>query len=211
MNCVFLGPPGAGKGTLALEVAKEYGMSHISTGDLFRLAIKNGTELGKKAKAIMDSGALVGDDVTIGLLKERLEKDDWKKNGFILDGFPRTLPQVDALSSLVKIDYVINLEISNEEVIERLSGRRICSGCGKSFHIKFMQPKQEGICDACSAKLITREDDKIEAIQKRLEAYSKQTAPLIQYYKDAGLLVSIDARPATAEILKAFKERFPKK
>lgn len=210
MNCVFLGPPGAGKGTLALEVAGEYGMVHISTGDLFRKAIKDGTELGKKIKSVIDSGALVSDDLTIALLKERLDKNDWKEHGFILDGFPRTVPQADALSNIVKLDYVINLEISDEEVIERLSGRRVCSGCGKSFHIKFMKPKKEGICDSCASSLITREDDKREAIQKRLETYAKQTQPLIQYYKKANLLVGIDARPATSEILKAFIVRFPK-
>ncbi|MGP1438573.1 MAG: adenylate kinase [Treponema sp.] len=210
MKCVFLGPPGAGKGTLALEVSKLYDIVHISTGDLFRSAIKNGTELGKKIKAVIESGALVSDDLTVELLKERLKKDDWQK-GFILDGFPRTVAQADALSNIVALDYVINLDISDEEVIERLSGRRVCSKCGHSFHIKFMKPKTEGLCDECEGSLITREDDKREAIEKRLKTYAEQTYPLIQYYKEKGLLVSIDARPSTAEILKDFQARFAKK
>ena len=210
MKCVFLGPPGAGKGTLAAEVAKEYGMVHISTGDLFREAIKAGTELGKKIKAVIESGALVSDDLTIALLKERLDKNDWADKGFILDGFPRTIPQADALSSIVNLDSVINLDISDEEVIARLSGRRICSKCGRSFHIRFMKPQKEGTCDSCSASLITREDDKEESIKKRLENYNKQTQPLIDYYKAKNLLVDIDARPSTQEILKDFIVKFPK-
>ena len=211
MKCVFLGPPGAGKGTLSAQVAKEYGMVHISTGDLFRSAIKNGTELGKQIKKITESGALVSDELTISLLKERLERNDWQANGLILDGFPRTIAQADALCDILKLDYVINLDISDEEVIERLAGRRVCSKCGTSFHIKFMKSKKEGICDSCEGELITREDDKREAIEKRLSTYKIQTEPLIQYYKDKGLLVNIDARPATSEILKAFIARFPKK
>lgn len=210
MKCVFLGPPGAGKGTLAAEVAKEYGMVHISTGDLFREAIKAGTELGKKIKAVIESGALVSDDLTIALLKERLDKNDWADKGFILDGFPRTIPQADALSSIVNLDSVINLDISDEEVIARLSGRRICSKCGRSFHIRFMKPQKEGTCDSCSASLITREDDKEESIKKRLENYNKQTQPLIDYYKAKNLLIDIDARPSTQEILKNFIIKFPR-
>lgn len=210
MKCVFLGPPGAGKGTLALEISKLSDIVHISTGDLFRSAIKNGTELGKKIKAVIESGALVSDDLTVELLKERLKKDDWKK-GFILDGFPRTIAQAEALSNLVELDYVINLDISDEEVIERLSGRRVCSKCGHSFHIKFMKPKLESICDSCGSSLITREDDKREAIEKRLKTYAEQTYPLIKYYKEKGLLVDIDARPSTAEILKDFQIKFAKK
>lgn len=210
MKCVFLGPPGAGKGTLALEVSKLYDIVHISTGDLFRSSIKNGTDLGKKIKAVIESGALVSDDLTVELLKERLKKDDWKK-GFILDGFPRTIAQAEALSSLVELDYVINLDISDEEVIERLSGRRVCSKCGMSFHIKFMKPKTENICDSCASSLITREDDKRVAIEKRLKTYAEQTYPLIEFYKEKGLLVDINARPSTAEILKDFQIRFTKK
>ena len=176
---------------------------------MFRAAIKNGTELGKKIKAVIESGALVSDDLTVELLKERLKKDDWKK-GFILDGFPRTIAQALALSKLVELDYVINLDISDEEVIERLSGRRVCSKCGHSFHIKFMKPKTEGLCDSCGSSLMTREDDKREAIEKRLKTYAEQTYPLIKYYREKGLLVDIDARPSTAEILKDFQTKFKK-
>ena len=210
MKCVFLGPPGAGKGTLAGEVAKEYGMVHISTGDLFREAIKAGTELGKKIKSVIESGALVSDDLTIALLKERLDKKDWTDRGFILDGFPRTIAQADALSSIVSLDRVINLDISDEEVVVRLCGRRICSKCGQSFHIKFMKPQKEGVCDSCASPLIARPDDAEEAIKKRLDAYNKQTQPLIDYYKNKDLLTCIDARPSTAEILKDFILKFPK-
>lgn len=210
MKCVFLGPPGSGKGTLAVEVAREYDVVHISTGDLFRQAIKNGTELGKKIKAVIDAGELVSDELTIELLKERLQKKDWQK-GLILDGFPRTITQADALSSMLQLDYVLNLEISDDDVIERLSGRRICSKCGHSFHIKFKKPAKDGICDECGNTLICRDDDKKEAIEKRLKAYVLQTQPLIQYYQDKALLKNIDASPSTEEILKDFKIKFPKK
>ena len=210
MKCVFLGPPGSGKGTLAVEVAREYDVVHISTGDLFRQAIKNGTELGKKIKAVIDAGELVSYELTIELLKERLQKKDWQK-GLILDGFPRTITQADALSSMLQLDYVLNLEISDDDVIERLSGRRICSKCGHSFHIKFKKPAKDGICDECGNTLICRDDDKKEAIEKRLKAYVLQTQPLIQYYQDKALLKNIDASPSTEEILKDFKIKFPKK
>ncbi len=209
MNCIFLGPPGAGKGTLAFEASKEYAIPHISTGDLFRAAIKNQTELGKKVKAVLDSGALVSDDLTIALVTERLEKDD-AKNGFILDGFPRTIAQADALENIVKIDAVVNFTIEDEEVIKRLSGRRICSSCGQSFHVEFVKPKKEGVCDSCEGELITRPDDKIESIKTRLEAYRLQTAPLIEYYSKKNLTVDIDAIPAAKDVLKAFKEKFSK-
>ncbi len=209
MNCIFLGPPGAGKGTLAFEVAKEYEIPHVSTGDLFRAAIKNQTELGKKVKAVLDSGALVSDDLTIEIVKERLEKPD-TANGFILDGFPRTIAQADALENIVKIDAVVNFAIEDEEVIKRLSGRRVCSSCGQSFHVEFVKPKKEGVCDSCEGELITRPDDKIESIKTRLEAYRQQTAPLIDYYGKKDLTVDIDAKPPAQEVLKAFKEKFSK-
>lgn len=208
MKCIFLGSPGAGKGTLAFEVSKLYKIPHISTGDIFRTAIKNQTELGKKVKSVIDSGALVSDDLTIALVKERLDKDD-TKNGFILDGFPRTIAQADALQKIEKIDYVINFNISDEDVIKRLSGRRICSSCGQSFHIDFIKPKKEGICDSCGSGLITRPDDMIDSIKKRLETYRKETAPLIDYYSEKNMSIEIDASPSSNEILKKFEEIFP--
>lgn len=204
MKFVFLGPPGAGKGTLAVEAAKLYNIPHISTGDIFRAAIKNQTELGKKVKSVIDSGALVSDELTVALVKERLEKADAQK-GFILDGFPRTIPQAEALENIVKIGCVVNFDISDEEVIRRLSGRRICPDCGQSFHTEFVKPKKENICDSCGSALIIREDDKIESIKKRLETYRVQTAPLIDFYKNKKLLKDIDARPAASAILEVFK------
>lgn len=209
MKCIFLGPPGAGKGTLASEVSKRYGIPHISTGDLFRAAIKNQTELGKKVKSVMDSGRLVDDNLTVALVKERLDKDD-TKNGFILDGFPRTITQADALEKIAKMDSVINFHISDEEVIKRLSGRRVCSSCGKGFHVDFIKPKKDGICDFCGSSLITRDDDKIEAIQKRLDVYRKETAPLIDYYGERNICVDIDATPSAEEVVRIFEQKFPK-
>ena len=166
--------------------------------------------MGKKVKAVIDSGALVSDDLTIALVKERLDKND-TKNGFILDGFPRTIAQAEALESIIEIDSVVNFDISDDEVIKRLSGRRICSSCGQSFHVEFVKPKKEGICDSCSGELIIRADDKIEAIQKRLENYRKQTAPLIDYYSKKNLIVNIDARPSSDTVLNSFKLKFPVK
>jgi adenylate kinase len=205
MNLIFLGPPGAGKGTLAAEAAKHYGIPHISTGDIFRGAIKAQTGLGKKVKSIIDSGALVSDDITIALVKERLALDD-AKNGFILDGFPRTIPQAQALDSAVRIDAAVNFDIADNEVIERLSGRRVCKGCGKNYHITFKPSKKEGACDECGSELFTRDDDKTDAITHRLEVYRQQTAPLIDYYREKKLLRDIDARPKTELILDSFKK-----
>lgn len=207
MNLIFLGPPGAGKGTLAADAAKYYGTPHISTGDIFRGAIKAGTELGKKVKSVLDSGALVSDDITIALVKERLAEDDAKK-GFILDGFPRTIPQAEALAGAVKIDAAVNFDIADSEVVTRLAGRRVCKKCGKNYHVEFMPSKNEGVCDACGGDLFTREDDRIEAITKRLEVYREQTAPLIDYYRKKNLLRDIDARPKTEAIFEAFKKIF---
>ncbi|MBE6351081.1 MAG: adenylate kinase [Spirochaetaceae bacterium] len=210
MKFIFLGPPGAGKGTLAAKVAESYNIPHISTGEIFRAAIKAQTPLGMKVQAIIDAGSLVSDDITIELVKDRLEKDD-AKNGFILDGFPRTIPQAEALANIIPIDAVVNFDIADEGVVERLSGRRVCRGCGRNFHIKFMAPVKEGVCDACNSELYTRDDDKIEAITHRLEVYREQTAPLIDYYRQKNLLTDIDAKPATTVILEDFENKFPNK
>lgn len=209
MNCIFLGPPGAGKGTLAAKVAVEYGIPHISTGDIFRAAIKNQTPLGVKVKAIIDSGALVSDDLTIELVKDRLSQEDVAK-GFILDGFPRTIPQAEALEGIATVDAVVNFDIADQAVVERLSGRRVCRGCGQNFHATFMPPTKDGICDACGAELYTRDDDQVEAISHRLEVYRQQTAPLIDFYRTRDKIVDIDARPATEVVLDQFRNKFPK-
>jgi adenylate kinase len=207
VNVIFLGPPGAGKGTLASEAAKHYGVPHISTGDIFRGAIKAGTELGKKVKSVLDSGALVSDDITIALVKERLAEPD-AKNGFILDGFPRTIAQAEALAKTVNIDAAVNFDIADSEVVKRLSGRRVCKGCGKNYHVEFMPSAKDGACDSCGGELFTRDDDKIDAITRRLEVYREQTAPLIDYYKGKQLLKDIDARPKSEKIFEAFTKLF---
>ncbi len=209
MKFIFLGPPGAGKGTLAAKVAESYNIPHISTGEIFRAAIKAQTPLGQKVQAIIDSGSLVGDDITIELVRERLEKDDAKK-GFILDGFPRTIPQAEALDNIVPVDAVVNFDIADEGVVARLSGRRVCRGCGQNFHVQFMSPAKEGLCDKCNGELYTRDDDQIDAITHRLEVYREQTAPLIEYYRKKNLLTDIDARPSTTEVLKNFESKFSK-
>ena len=210
MKLVFLGPPGAGKGTLASEAAKYYGIPHISTGSMFRTAIKNHTQLGDKIKKIIDSGALVDDETTAALVKERLEQAD-ARQGFILDGFPRTIVQAEMLERFCSLDAVINFDILDAAVIKRLSGRRLCPSCGKNFHIEFMKPRVEGICDNCRDTLVIREDDKIEAIVKRLETYREQTFPLIEFYKNKNLLITLDAQPAPEVILENFIKLFPRK
>ncbi|MCR5698098.1 MAG: adenylate kinase [Treponemataceae bacterium] len=209
MNFIFLGPPGAGKGTLAKEAAKFYNIPHISTGDIFRENIKNQTELGKKAKAIIDAGGLVSDEITIDLVKDRLSKDD-TKNGYILDGFPRTIPQAEALEKFAKIDAAVNFDIEDEAVVDRLGGRVCCKDCGQMFHVKTMPPKVAGKCDKCGGELYTRDDDKPESIQNRLVVYRNSTAPLIDFYRNKNLLVDIDAKPAPEKVLEIFKQKFAK-
>lgn len=209
MNFIFLGPPGAGKGTLAKEVAKAYAIPHISTGDIFRENIKNGTELGKKAKAIIDAGGLVSDEITIGLVKDRLSKDDVKA-GCILDGFPRTIPQAEALATFAEIDAAVNFDIEDEAVVERLGGRVCCRDCGQMFHARFNPPKEAGKCDKCGGELYTRDDDKAESIKKRLEVYRESTAPLIDFYRAKGKLVDVDAKPSPDKVLAEFQAKFPK-
>ena len=205
MNLIFLGPPGAGKGTLAVRAVELLGIPQISTGSIFRAAIADGTPLGLKVKAIIDAGKLVDDETTIELVKERLTKDDVKK-GYILDGFPRTIPQAEALAGFSKVDKVINFDIPDEGVLERLGGRRVCRKCGYNFHSVFNKPKKDGVCDHCGGEVYIRDDDKPEAVQKRLEVYRAQTAPLIDYYREKGLLLDIDARPMVDQIVINFKK-----
>ena len=200
MNLVFLGPPGAGKGTVAVKVSAEHGIPHISTGDLFRQAIKDQTTLGKRVKSILDSGELVPDDLTVALVRERLANGD-TKNGFILDGFPRTIPQAEALDTITELSMAVNFAVEDEILIERLSGRRVCTDCGATYHITFSPPKKEGVCDKCGGNLYTRKDDQPEAIKNRLAVYYRQTQPLIDYYDSKGIKVDIDAAAAPRQVL----------
>lgn len=210
MNFIFLGPPGAGKGTLAAQVAEEYKIPQISTGDIFRENIKNQTELGKKVKAIMDAGGLVGDDVVLEIVEDRLKKDDCK-NGFILDGFPRTIPQAEAFEKLGIDVKVVNFEVNNDLIIARLSNRRVCKSCKANFNVRFMPPKVEGVCDKCGGELFTREDDKLESITHRLEVYRKETEPLIGFYRNLNKMTDIDSARDSQEVLVDFRKMFPAK
>lgn len=205
MKLIFLGPPGAGKGTLAAKAVEILGVPHISTGAIFRAAIAAKSPLGLKVKAIIDAGKLVDDGTTIELVKERLSQNDAQK-GYILDGFPRTIPQAEALGSFSSVDRVVNFDIPDSSVVERLSGRRVCRGCGANYHVSFQRPKKEGVCDACGGELYTRDDDKKESIEKRLEVYRAQTAPLIDHYRAKGLLVDVDARPQVDTVVANFKK-----
>ena len=204
MKIIMLGAPGAGKGTQAKKVAKKYNIPHISTGDIFRANIKEGTELGKRAKEYMDKGELVPDDITIGMLLDRIHKSDCK-DGFVLDGFPRTIPQAksltEALSKLNEsIDYAINIDVPDESIITRMSGRRACLSCGSTYHIKYSAPKKENICDNCGSELVIRDDDKPETVKKRLDVYHKQTQPLIDYYDNENILANVDGTKDMEEV-----------
>ena len=195
MKIIMLGAPGAGKGTQAKQIAAKYSIPHISTGDIFRANIKNGTELGKKAKEYMDQGALVPDSLTCDLVMDRIKEKDCE-NGFVLDGFPRTIPQAEALTNALnaigeKMDFAIDVDVPDENIVNRMSGRRACLGCGATYHIVSIPPKQEGICDTCGKELVLRDDDKPETVQKRLTVYHEQTQPLIDYYKNEGILHSV--------------------
>jgi len=192
MNVVLLGAPSVGKGTYATKLKDLYDVPHISTGDIFRENLKNETELGKKANEYMDKGQLVPDELTISMVADRLEKDD-VKSGFLLDGFPRTIAQADALGKMTQVDAVLSFDADKEVIIERVSGRRICRGCGAIYHVKNKPPKQEGVCDACGGEVYQRSDEKPEVFEKRLQAYEEQTAPLKDYYKEKNVLYSIDA------------------
>lgn len=204
MRMVFLGPPGAGKGTIAVAAKEYYGIPHISTGDLFRSNIKNETELGLKVKDILASGGLVPDSVTIEMVRNRLKEPDCEK-GFILDGFPRTIPQADALAEMTDLDAVVDFRIAKEEVVKRLSGRRMCPSTGRIYHIVFNPPKVEGKDDETGEDLIQRPDDKEEAIMHRLDVYTEQTEPLVKYYDDKGLIRAIDATAKPAEVFELLK------
>ncbi|MDR0271315.1 adenylate kinase [Paenibacillus sp.] len=196
MNILFMGPPGAGKGTQAEVIVNEFGIPHISTGDAFRLAIKQGTPIGVKAKEYMDQGLLVPDDVTIGIVEERLQQSDCEK-GFLLDGFPRTLSQAEALDGILsrlntQLDHVVNLTVDRDKLMARLTGRRICKSCGSTYHVIFNPPKQEGVCDKCGSELYQRSDDNEESVGTRLDEYINKTTPLLAFYENKGLLRQID-------------------
>ncbi len=206
-NFIFLGPPGAGKGSLAVKVAEDYKIPHISTGDIFRANIKAQTPLGVKVKAIIDSGSLVSDELTFELVKDRLAQDDCK-NGYILDGFPRTIPQAEMLDGLVADLKVVNFQISDDIVIGRLSTRRVCKACGANYNIKTLPPKVEGVCDKCGGELYQRDDDKQESILHRMDVYREQTEPLINYYKNKGKITDLDASIETDILLGEFKKLF---
>ncbi|MHD0397083.1 adenylate kinase [Staphylococcus simulans] len=204
MNIILMGLPGAGKGTQASEIVKKFPIPHISTGDMFRKAIKDETELGKEAKSYMDRGELVPDEVTVGIVKERLSEDDAKK-GFLLDGFPRTLEQAEALSKIMtelgrKIDAVINIEVPEEELMNRLTGRRVCEICGTTYHLVFNPPKVDGVCDLDGGKLYQREDDNPETVAKRLEVNVKQSKPILEYYDKEGVLKNVDGSKDIQEV-----------
>ncbi len=196
MKIVMLGAPGAGKGTQAKKISEKYSIPHISTGDIFRANIKENTELGQKAKTYMDKGQLVPDELVVDLVVDRLKQDD-AKNGYVLDGFPRTIPQAKALTDALaaigeKLDYAINVEVPHENIINRMSGRRACVDCGGTYHIKYNPTKVEGVCDACGGELILRDDDKPETVKARLGVYHEQTQPLIDYYKEESILKEVD-------------------
>ena len=207
MKIIMLGAPGAGKGTQAKMIADKYGVPHISTGDIFRANIKSGTELGMEAKKYMDQGLLVPDELTVRILLDRVAQDDCK-NGYVLDGFPRTIPQAEVLDSeLTKlgdhIDYAINVDVPDENIVKRMSGRRACLTCGATYHIEHVPPKKEGICDVCGSELVLRDDDKPETVKNRLNVYHEQTQPLIDFYTEKGVLKTVDGTVPMEEVFAA--------
>ncbi len=204
MHVIMLGAPGAGKGTQAIKIAEKYSIPHISTGDIFRANIKNNTELGQQAKKYMDQGLLVPDELVVDLVVDRVQKDDCEK-GYVLDGFPRTIPQAEALDKALAnmeqaIDYAINVEVPDENIVNRMSGRRACVACGATYHIVYAPTKEENVCDHCQGELILREDDKPETVQKRLNVYHEQTQPLIDYYTKKGNLKEVDGTMDIEEV-----------
>ena len=210
MKIVMLGAPGAGKGTQAKKIAAKYAVPHISTGDIFRANIKEGTELGLKAKQYMDQGLLVPDEVTIGMLLDRIHQADCN-GGFILDGFPRTIPQAESLTRALAeageaIDFAIDVDVPDANIVNRMGGRRACLKCGATYHVEFAPPKTENICDVCGAELVLRDDDKPETVQKRLAVYHEQTQPLIDYYKGKGVLHSVDGTQPMDAVITSITE-----
>ena len=202
MKLVLLGAPGAGKGTQAERISNKYNIPTISTGNIIRAALKNGTEMGLKAKAYIDSGRLVPDDVVIGIIKDRLAEDDCQ-NGFILDGFPRTIPQAEALDNMnIIIDKALTIEVSDREIVKRMSGRRVCEKCGASYHIEYKKPNVDGVCDACGGKLVIRKDDEADTVIDRLDIYHKQTEPLKSYYNSKDKLVTVQGQPEVDDTTK---------
>ena len=207
MKIIMLGAPGAGKGTQAKRIAEKYGIPHISTGDIFRANIKEGTELGLNAKEYMDQGLLVPDEVTIGMLLDRIHQADCK-NGYVLDGFPRTIPQAESLNKALAdmgeaIDFAIDVDVPDENIVNRMGGRRACLKCGATYHVEYAAPKADGVCDACGSGLVLRDDDKPETVQKRLTVYHDQTQPLIEYYKGQGVLHSVDGTQAMEAVFES--------
>ena len=207
MKIIMLGAPGAGKGTQAKLIAEKYGVPHISTGDIFRANIKNGTELGKETKEYMDKGLLVPDELTVRLLLDRVAQDDCK-NGYVLDGFPRTIPQAEVLDKeLTKlgdsVDFAVDVDVPDENIIRRMSGRRACLNCGATYHIVNIPPKKEGICDVCGSELVLRDDDQPETVKNRLKVYHEQTQPLIEYYTGKGVLRTVDGTLPMEEVFDA--------
>ncbi|MBP3469018.1 MAG: adenylate kinase [Lachnospiraceae bacterium] len=210
MKIIMLGAPGAGKGTQAKMIADKYQIPHISTGDIFRSNIKNGTELGKEAKTYMDKGELVPDELTVRILLDRVAQPDCE-NGYVLDGFPRTIPQAEVLDQELSkrnetIDYAINVEVPDENIVRRMSGRRACVNCGATYHIVHVPPKQEGICDKCGKELILRDDDKEETVKNRLNVYHEQTQPLIDFYQNKGVLKEVDGTVDMMDVFKAITD-----
>lgn len=210
MKIIMLGAPGAGKGTQAKMIAEKYQIPHISTGDIFRANIKNGTELGKKAKTFMDQGLLVPDELVVDLVVDRVQQEDCVR-GYVLDGFPRTIPQAESLDAALaklgdKIDYAINVEVPDENIVRRMGGRRACVGCGSTYHTQYNAPKIEDVCNSCGEKLILRADDQPETVQKRLAVYHEQTQPLIAYYTKAGVLKEVDGTVDMKDVFAAIVE-----
>ena len=210
MKIIMLGAPGAGKGTQAKMIAEKYGIPHVSTGDIFRANIKNGTELGKEAKQYMDQGLLVPDELTVKILLDRVAQEDCK-NGYVLDGFPRTIPQAEVLDEALgklgeEIDYAVDVDVPDENIVKRMSGRRACLKCGATYHVEHIPPKEEGICDSCGSELVLRDDDRPETVQNRLKVYHDQTQPLIEYYTGKGVLRTVDGTMDMQDVFRSIVE-----